>query len=269
MKKHSLMVLLVLCELVLLEGKLQASDPNAVGLDAMKSITPERLRAQLTLIASDEFEGRETSFRGQKLAARYIASQFELMGLQPAGDSGTYFQHFPVVHITVDTTSFLTTSTPAGTKEWREFGKEYIPFYSGRDTSISGDVEFVGYGINSRILSYTDYDSTKNYAGKIVLVLHGTPREEDSTSVFAENRSAGSAFAKRIYAQRCGAAAVLIVEDLRGRTMKEAFSERQDDLVRGLITIPQRARNNVPMFSVSTHIANELLRSSGKTVDGL
>jgi hypothetical protein len=269
MKKHSLMVLLVLCELVLSEGKLQASDPNAVGLDAMKSITPERLRAQLTLIASDEFEGRETSFRGQKLAARYIASQFELMGLQPAGDSGTYFQHFPVVHITVDTTSFLTTSTPAGTKEWREFGKEYIPFYSGRDTSISGDVEFVGYGINSRILSYTDYDSTKNYAGKIVLVLHGTPREEDSTSVFAENRSAGSAFAKRIYAQRCGAAAVLIVEDLRGRTMKEAFSERQDDLVRGLITIPQRARNNVPMFSVSTHIANELLRSSGKTVDGL
>ncbi len=261
--------MLVLCELVLLEGKLQASDPNAVGLDAMKSITSERLGAQLTLIASDEFEGRETSFRGQQLAALYIASQFELMGLQPAGDSGSYFQHFPVLHITVDSRSFLTTSTPAEKKEWREFGEDYIPYSSGRDTTISGDVEFVGYGINSRILQYSDYDSTKNYSGKIVLVLHGTPREKDSTSVFANNRASGSAIAKRIYAQRCGAAAVLVVEDLKGRTMKDAFEERQDDLVRGLITIPQRIRTNVPMFSVSKHIADELLRSSGKTIDNL
>ena len=268
-KKYHLLLLLAFCQLVLLESKLQASDPIGIGLDAMKSITPERLRAQLTLIASDEFEGRETSFRGQKLAALYIASQFELMGLQPAGDSGTYFQHFPVVHVTVDARSFLTTSTPAGVKEWREFGEEYIPFSSGKDTNISGDVEFVGYGINSRTLHYSDYDSTKNYAGKIILVLHGTPREEDSTSVFAENRSAGSAFAKRMYAQRCGAAAVLIVEDLKDRTMKEAFEERKDDLVRGLITIPQRIRANVPMFSISKHIADELLRSSGKTIDVL
>ncbi len=269
MKKPYLLALLLLCEVVLLEGKLQASDPKAAGLDAMKSITPERLHAQLSLIASDEFEGRETSFRGQKLTALYLASQFELMGLQPAGESGSYFQHFPVVHITVDSRSFVTTSTSAGRKEWREFGEDYIPYSSGSDTTISGDVEFVGYGMNSRILQYSDYDSTKDYSGKIVLVLHGTPREEDSTSVFANNRAAGSAITKRLYAQRCGAAAVLVVEDLKGRTMKEAFEERQDDLVRGLITIPQRVHTTVPMFSVSKHIADELLRSSGKNIEGL
>ncbi len=269
MKKHYLLALLVLSEFVLLESKLQASDPNAIGLDAMKSITPERLRAQLTLIASDEFEGRETSFRGQHLAALYIASQFELMGLQPAGDSGSYFQHFPVVHITVDSRSFLTTSTPAGRKEWREFGEDYFPYLSGRDTTISGDVEFIGYGINSRMLQYSDYDSTKNYSGKILLMFHGAPRDEDSTSAFANNRAAGSAFAKRIYAERCGAAGVLIVEDLKGRTMKEAFEQRRDDLVRGLITIPQRVRTTVPMFSVSRRIADELLRLSGRTIDDL
>jgi Peptidase family M28 len=269
MKKRVLLVGIVSCGFFLASGKALASDPNPIGLEAMKSITPERLRAQLTLIASDEFEGRETSFRGQKLAALYLASQFELMGLQPAGDSGTYFQHFPVVHITVDTRSFLTTSTPAATKEWRRFGEEYIPYSSGRDTTISGDVEFVGYGINSTALRYAEYDPKKNYGGKIVLLLRGTPREDDSADSFARTRSEGSIFAKRMYAQRCGAAALLIVEDLQGRTMKDAFEERKDDLVRGLITIPQRVRTNVPMFSISRQIANELLRSSGKTVDEL
>ncbi|MGA9408370.1 MAG: M28 family peptidase [Bacteroidota bacterium] len=269
MKKNFLPLLLIFCGLVLGENRLRAADPNFVGLDAMNFITPGRLKAQLTLIASDEFEGRETSFRGQKLAARYLASQFELMGLQPAGDSGTYFQRFPVVHITVDTRSFLTTSTTAGTKEWTAFGKEYIPYSSGRDTTISGEVEFVGYGINSKILQYSDYQSSKNYNGKIVLVLRGAPQEEDSTSPFFKNGAAGSTNAKRIYAERSGAAAVLMVEDLKGRTMEDALEERKDDLVRGLITIPQRIRSGIPMFSVSKNIANELLRSSGKTVDDL
>lgn len=244
-------------------------DSSAVGLEAMKSITPDRLKTQLTLIASDEFEGRETSFRGQKLAATYIASQFEKMGLQPIGDSGTYYEHFPVVQVTVGTGSYLTTSTPSRTKDWTGFGREYIPFSSGKDTTISGEVEFAGYGINSTLLKHSDYDSAKSYKGKIVLVLRGTPGDDDSSSIFFKNRSAGTSMAKRIYAQRSGAAAVLIVEETRDRTMKKAFEERQDELVRGLITLPQRVRSELPVFSVSKNIANELLRGSGHTVEGL
>ncbi len=269
MRKQYLPALIFICEVLLVVGTLYAGGPNALGLDAMKLITPERLRAQLTLISSDEFEGRETSYRGQKLAALYLASQFELMGLQPAGDSGTYYQHFPVVHISVDARSFITTSTPTATKEWREFGEQYIPYASGNDTTVSGNVEFVGYGINSTALRYTEYDSKKDFGGKIVLLLRGTPREGDSTGNFAGNRSEGSIFAKRIYAQRCGAAALLIVEDLNGRLMKDALEERKDDLIRGMITIPQRIRQSIPMFSISSELADELLRPSGKTVEEL
>ena len=244
-------------------------DSSAGGLEAMKSITPDRLKAQLSLIASDEFEGRETSFRGQKLAATYIASQFEKMGLEPIGDSGTYYEHFPVVRVTVGTGSFLRTSTPFGSKDWTGFGREYIPFSSGKDTSISGELEFVGYGINSTLLKHSDYDSTKSYKGKIVLVLRGTPGDDDSSSIFFKNKAAGTSVAKRIYAQRSGASAVLIVEDTRDRTMMKAFEERQDDLVRGLITLPQRVRSELPVFSVSKDIADELLQGSGHTIEGL
>ena len=246
-----------------------AADPNSVGLDASKSITPERLRAQLTLIASDEFEGRETSYRGQKLAALYIASQFEKMGLRPAGDSGSYFQRFPVIHITVDTTSSISISSPGGTKNLNGFGKEYIPYSSGKDTTITGEVEFVGYGINSKIMHYTEYDSTKDYKGKIVLVLRGMPEENDTSSVFFKYPAAGTAGAKRVYAQRSGAAAVMIVEDTKGRTMADAYKERLDDLTRGLITIPQRIRSDEPMFSISRAVADVLLKTAGKSIEEL
>ncbi|HTY10861.1 MAG TPA: M28 family peptidase [Bacteroidota bacterium] len=269
MKKSRAIVILCFAELLFIPNILSAKDPNSAGLNGMKAITPERLRAQLTLIASDEFEGRETSYRGQKLAALYIASQFEQMGLRPAGDSGTFFQHFPVVHIKIDTNSYLRTSTTSGMKEWKSFGRDFFPHSSGRDTTISGDVEFAGYGIDSRILSYSDYDAAKNYAGKIVLILRGMPREEDSTGIFARNRSEASPMAKRIYAQRNGASAVMIVEDINGRTMKEAFDERRDEFMRGSITIPQRVRGSMPTFSISKRIADELLRSSGRTINDL
>ena len=37
-------------------------------------------------------EGRGPGLRGSEIAAKYIATQFELDGLKPAGDNGTYFQ---------------------------------------------------------------------------------------------------------------------------------------------------------------------------------
>src|SRR5689334_14883667 len=48
-------------------------------------ITPGSLASRLYFLASDSLEGRETTARGQKLAAQYLASQYRLMGLQPEG----------------------------------------------------------------------------------------------------------------------------------------------------------------------------------------
>jgi hypothetical protein len=268
-EKQGTILGMVLFVILFQPGKSYCADPNTFGLEGSKLITAERLKAQLTFIASDELEGRETSYRGQKLASLYIAQQFEQMGLMPAGDSGTYYQHFPLLHLSVDTNGFLMTSTAAGTKSWRAFGKDIIPHSSRKDTTISGDIEFVGYGINSKILQFTEYDSTINYKGKIVLALRGTPGDDDSTTVFFSHKTAGTAGAKRTYAQWGGAAGVLIVEDTKGRTMEEAYEECRDDLTRGLITIPQRVRNELPLFSVSRKVANELLASSGKTIEWL
>ena len=59
---------------------------------AMQGIDAQRIRAHVRFLADDLLEGRGTGTRGSELAADYIATQFALYGLKPAGDNGTYFQ---------------------------------------------------------------------------------------------------------------------------------------------------------------------------------
>src|SRR5579864_6832504 len=80
---------------------------------AMNSIDPERIRAHVRFLADDLLEGRGTGQRGGDIAAQYIATQFALYGLKPAGDNGTYLQKVPMVGITPspDTTFSLVPET--------------------------------------------------------------------------------------------------------------------------------------------------------------
>lgn len=54
-------------------------------------ISADSMRGHLTFLASDLLEGRDTPSRGLDLAAEYIAAQFRVIGLEPAGNDG-YFQ---------------------------------------------------------------------------------------------------------------------------------------------------------------------------------
>src|SRR5262245_1550552 len=71
--------------------------PNADSpQQALESIRVDRIRAAMSFLADDALEGRGTATRGSDIAARYVASQFEAMGLQPAGDRGSYLQSVPL-----------------------------------------------------------------------------------------------------------------------------------------------------------------------------
>ena len=47
-----------------------------------QNISKLRLQNHLEYLASDELEGRETTYRGQKIAAKYIANHFRSLGLK-------------------------------------------------------------------------------------------------------------------------------------------------------------------------------------------
>src|SRR5687768_17748998 len=75
--------------LCLLSLRLFGQDPVAQKYGA--TITPEELKGNLSILASDAMEGRETGKRGQKMAAAFISAHFEEIGLM-GPLSGRYLQ---------------------------------------------------------------------------------------------------------------------------------------------------------------------------------
>jgi len=64
---------------------------------AAKSITPELIRSHIRMLASDLFEGRGPSTRGDQLAEEYIATEMEGMGLAPGAPGGGWIQKVPLL----------------------------------------------------------------------------------------------------------------------------------------------------------------------------
>src|SRR3972149_7381378 len=75
----------------------QTKGPEKGPQMSYEPIPANDLRAHLTFLSSSELEGRETTYRGQKVAAQYIAAVFRKLGLKPAGENGSFFQSFTVV----------------------------------------------------------------------------------------------------------------------------------------------------------------------------
>src|ERR1035437_1898542 len=63
------------------------------------SIDAEKIRANVRFLSLDLLEGRGPGTRGAELAAEYIATQFALDGVKPAGENGTYFQNVRLVAV--------------------------------------------------------------------------------------------------------------------------------------------------------------------------
>src|SRR5579863_10646744 len=77
---------------------------------AAQDISASNIRAHVKFLASDLLEGRGPGTRGGDLATEYIATQFALAGLKPAGDNGTFFQRVPLINLTPDASSTLAAS---------------------------------------------------------------------------------------------------------------------------------------------------------------
>ena len=59
----------------------QSSAPEFPSDNVLNGIRPEHIRAHMEFLASDLLEGRGTGSRGYQIAAEYVRTQFEEMGL--------------------------------------------------------------------------------------------------------------------------------------------------------------------------------------------
>ncbi len=130
------------------------------------TISESDLKRHLEILASDEYEGRETGRKGQKMAAEYISNYFSSINV-PGGNGGEYYQKFPLI-----LQHSGATDIKINTKKYSFLDDFY--FYKGfKDTTFSTDeIVFVGYGIDDK--KYSDYKGV-NVVGKVVMVLAGEP----------------------------------------------------------------------------------------------
>jgi len=139
-------------------------------------ITGHGIRAHMAFLADDLLEGRETGTRGYQLAANYVRAQFEQMGLEPAGDNGTYFQsiHFRKLTPQPERDSFVI-QRPSGELKLA-FETNYLMAGDAarEDTSVEGGMVFVGYGVTAPERHYDDYAGVAA-KGKIVVILQNAP----------------------------------------------------------------------------------------------
>ncbi len=143
---------------------------------AMGELRKEPFRAHMAFLADDLLEGRGTGARGHEIAARYVAAQFEALGLNPAGQDGSYFQRVPFRQLTVEPEKCAVSITQGGSTTQLKWGDDFLmrgnEVYP--DSSIEAPVVFVGYSVRTPDGSYDDYAGV-DVKGKIVAMFGGAP----------------------------------------------------------------------------------------------
>ena len=273
-------------------------DPELV-MEYQKSITADDLAAHLYLFASDFFEGRETSTRGQKLAAGYLASQYRKMGIAAKGtapnsgprDPAAYFQLVPLYGSKIASSNIVVTSggSEIGSSTFSSGdidGHSYLMF--GEAPAVSGSVVFGGYGIADDDLGYNDYAALESagisYTDGWLMILADEPLSGPEKSMLSTEDGAPSRwttdrFDKLRYMMSSTPKGVLIVGDTSPRE-KSSVKERAMKAGKGLdgvgslsLTPPDadggQRRSFPPMFVISSEFANTILATSGRTVESI
>jgi Zn-dependent M28 family amino/carboxypeptidase len=154
--------------------------PKSSG-DTAAAIDPEKIRAHVKFLASDVLEGRGTGQRGGDIAAEYIATQFELADLQPAGENGTYFQDVPMVGVkTLPDTSFKLVPANGEAIALKNLDDFVTNNESqGETADIDAPIVFVGYGIIAPEYRWDDYKGVE-LKGKVALLFVNEPNSDDA-----------------------------------------------------------------------------------------
>lgn len=155
--------------LVLLCGAVMAQPADPARYAAL--INGDYLKKHLSILASDEMEGRETGTEGQRKAAAYIEAQFKEIGLKTAASLNGYQQLYPLFQDSLQATSLSINGTEA------IFGKDFVaPLNNNEDGKFkSKKWVFAGYGIDDP--KYSDYTGL-DVKGKVVVFFLGEPKKD-------------------------------------------------------------------------------------------
>ncbi len=232
-------------------------------LPLAQTITKTDLEKHLTVIASDEFEGRETGTEGNRKAAEYIASVFQGMGLPPMGDNGSYFQR-----ISFSWTMWSEIGMEVNGKTYKHLW-DFMAFPAQNaelGTLETNEVIFLGYGIEDK--KYSDYKNV-NVKDKVILIYKDEPLNKKGKSRITGNETYSDwttdPFKKLELAKAKGVKAVLIIEN----EMPKILAENRRKLIGPTISLGDDNKKGEQLANhcyISTNIARDLMGDNFKKV---
>jgi Zn-dependent M28 family amino/carboxypeptidase len=143
--------------------------------------SPDRVKADVSFLADDLLEGRDTGSPGYEIAARFVAQRFAALGLTPMGDKKDgktdWLQRiaFQKTQRVADAPAGIAITGPQGSATF-SYGVDALVGQNANEPQldVSAPLVFVGYGMVNKTLGLDDYAGL-DVKGKIVVMLRGFP----------------------------------------------------------------------------------------------
>ncbi|NQU85109.1 MAG: M28 family peptidase [Mariniphaga sp.] len=212
-------------------------------------ITVNDIKGSVEYLASDSLKGRKAGQEGDWLAAEFIKGKFESAGLELLYDNG--FQTFDIItEVELGDNNSLKVNESEYVAE-----TDFRPYSFSANTNFSGDVVFAGYGFNFEEdeISWNDYESI-DIAGKWALVLKGDPEIDETESMFVRYSDERT---KVLVASDNNAGGILLV----GGPVYDSSDELSP-----MFYDKNSSSYSIPVIQITRSVANEILKTSGKTV---
>ncbi len=213
-------------------------------------ISKEELYDHINYLASDSLKGRYPGTPEDKIAANYIANQFEKSGLNLLFNEG--LQAFEIKSnlktgdnnsLSINNNNFV-------------LNQDFTPLVFSANSMLEAEVVFAGYGFitGDKDNTWNDYKNI-DVQNKWVLILRGEPEIMEGPFPFGMYSGLRS---KAITAKDQGASGVIFVSG-------EQF-DHNDDLIQ--LSKPE-GELEIPVIQVKRHVANLILSKSGYTISQL
>ncbi|WP_299392336.1 M28 family metallopeptidase [uncultured Gelidibacter sp.] len=221
------------------------------------SITSDELKEMLYTFASDEFEGRHTGEKGQKMAAEYLKQHYVALGIPSPISEDDYYQEVPLLNQKSPETEITVNGVT-----FKNYEDLVMSGASATQTINASDIVYAGYGIEDE--KYSSYKGL-DVEGKIVLVKKGEPKNQDGTYVTSGTKedtkwSVGrqALASKRDVARKKGVKALLFMDEaylkMAANYMKSAATSGND----GRITLKDK-QDGMLQILISEKLGKALL----------
>ncbi len=219
-------------------------------------VSADRIARHVEFLASDRLQGRRAGTPAADQAAEYIARQFRGSNLKPAATAG-FLQPFTfVANVKLGAGNSFQMKAPGGSRSFN-VAEDFMPLAFSSSAPASGQIVFAGFGIGAPELQYDNYSGVE-VAGKIVMVMRGSPEGDNPHGRFGDYTTPGLEIQKKtLKAREKGARGVIFISD------EERFSEdRLSRLHHDLNFLDA----GIPAIVVTQQVAQAILSAGGSTL---